>query len=717
MLFLLNNHFPYTLYRICGISFDIWQKYRLSYDSLEQLRVALQNDILHPNITFSLPYSSLLFAEKVTEWAAKNPAHFRKRERQTERAALKYLTRASAKTSPFAGFTTLQITENQFIKNFNLNNNKNLNIKILDIVCDLLPQIKAVRNQLFVTINDTCFCENENVFFIQNKENKETLQVLEKDDIVSFFLAFFEQNKTIKFVDLCDYLEDENAETFLLQLLEIGFLSFKMPFIKHFEAFSIVTKLLNEIKNDVLETEKDIFDKLMIICETPTEASIFDEFTLRKEEIYYEDVCSNHIELYNYNEALSGLYNNVGTIFSTLQKIVYCLYINELHQKIANVLAENEKKELTITELYKSVFHNASTLAQNYFIPKDKEQKLIDFFEKKIPQNDTFDIHISKKILEDIANFVTQIFQEKDDLCSPSANLILQPYVQNGNFKAVLNGASIGFGKQFARFLPIFDEKITQDFKNENTNSPFLLAELNDASFFNGNQHPHLLDFGISTPNTLHFSEQNIEANNLIIKQLNGKWILFDNEKNTRVIPLDLGIEHPAFRSPYYQLLYFFGYKIANFRIFNDYINYQYPKHKKPRITIDNQLVIQRMTWFFTVEDLPFLQKNQSEKDYFLTVQKWQKTHDLPHLVYVSIPHFQPQTDKINQDAAPQGDDYKPQMIDFQNPLLVTLFARIIKKVPSQLIVEEMLPAEEQIFSFDGQKYMMEAVIQTKSEK
>ena len=318
----MNNHFPYILYRICGISFDIWQKYRLSYDSLEQLRAALQKDILHQNITFSLPYSSLIFAEKVTEWVAKNPANFRKRERQTERAALKYLARASAKTSPFAGFTTLQITENQSIKNINFENKKNINIKILDIVCDLLPQIKAIRNHLFVTINNTCFCENENVFFIQNKENKETLQVLEKDDVVSFFLAFFDENKSIKFVDLCDYLEDENAETFLLQLLEIGFLSFKMPFTKHFEAFSIVIQLLNEIKKDVLENEKDIFDKLTVICKTPAEASKFEDFTLREEEIYYEDVCSNHTELHNYNEALGGLYNSAGTIFSTLQKIV-----------------------------------------------------------------------------------------------------------------------------------------------------------------------------------------------------------------------------------------------------------------------------------------------------------------------------------------------------------------------------------------------------------
>ena len=160
------------------------------------------------------------------------------------------------------------------------------------------------------------------------------------------------------------------------------------------------------------------------------------------------------------------------------------------------------------------------------------------------------------------------------------------------------------------------------------------------------------------------------------------------------------------------QLLHHFSYKVANFRIFNDYINIQYPKHKKPRISIDNQLITQRMTWFFEVSELPFLQKNQSESDYFYAVQKWQKTHDLPNLVYVSIPHFQPENNQINSDAAPQGDDYKPQMIDFQNPMLISLFARIVKKVPSQLVVEEMLPTEEQIFSFDNKKYMMEAVMQ-----
>ena len=711
----MNKLFPYVLYRICGINFDIWEKYRLNTANIISLRTMLQKDILHPNITFSLPSSSLLFAEKVEEWAKKNPAFFRKRERQTERTALKYLSRASAKASPFAAFTTLQIIDNQSYIDIIFQNKSNLNIKYLSIIYEFLPKIRVIRNQLLVTLNDTCFSENGNILFIQNEKNEERLQILEQDEIVVFFLDFFKNKEKITFSDLCWYLDDENAENFLLQLLEIGFLSWQMPFTKHYNAISIVTELLKKVENDILENEKEVFERLNSILKRLNSGNFID-FGLRKEELFYHDIASNHTELKDYDKELSPFYNNTADIFYQLQKIVYPLYKSELSCKIDFVLTKNKSKNLKISELYKHVFHNEKVLKIKPFISDEKQNQLLDFFEKKIPISDVYDVNITNNLIEEIAIFVTSIFERNDNLLSPSANLILQPFRENGDYKAVLNGASIGFGKQFARFLPMFDEKVTSDFKNENTNSKVRLAELNDASFFNGNQHPNLVATGINTPNTLPFSEQNILANHLIIKKLDNEWVLFDTEKNERVIPLDLGIEHPAFRSPYYQLLHHFSYKIANFRIFNDYINVQYPKHKKPRISIDNQLVTQRMTWFFEVSALPFLQKNQSESDYFYAVQKWQKMHDLPNLVYVSIPHFQPENNQINSDAAPQGDDYKPQMIDFQNPMLISLFARIVKKVPSQLVVEEMLPTEEQIFSFDHKKYMMEAVIQI-SEK
>ena len=707
----MNKLFPYVLYRICGINFDIWEKYRLNNADIISLRAMLQKDILHPNITFSLPSSSLLFAEKVEAWAEKNPTFFRKRERQTERTALKYLSRASAKTSPFAAFTTLQIIDNQYNIDVSVVSKSNINIKYLSIIYELLPQIKTIRNQLLVALNDTFFLENENVFFIQNIKNEERLQILEQDEIIAYLLDFFKNKKEITFFDLCQELDDENAEDFLLQLLEIGFLSFKMPFPKHYDSIYIVTKLLNEVENDVLIDEKEILEKANSILKM-LQSGNFIDFSLRKEELFYHDIASNHAELKDYDKELSPLYTNTASIFYQLQKIVYPLYRSELSCKIDCVLNENKNKNLKISKLYKLVFHNEKPCKIKPFISDEKQNKLLDFFEKKIPKSDVFKVNITNNLIEEIAIFVTSIFERNDNLLSPSANLILQPFQENGDYKAVLNGASIGFGKQFARFLPMFDEKVTSDFKNENTSASIRLAELNDASFFNGNQHPHLVETGINTPTTLPFLEQNILANHLIIKKLDKEWVLFDTEKNERVIPLDLGIEHPAFRSPYYQLLHHFSYKIANFRIFNDYINFQYPKHKKPRITIDNQLITQRMTWFFEVSALPFLQKNQSESDYFQAVQKWQKTYDLPNLVYVSIPHFQPENNQINSDAAPQGDDYKPQMIDFQNPMLISLFARIVKKVPSQLVVEEMLPTEEQIFSFDDKKYMMEAVIQ-----
>jgi hypothetical protein len=57
-------------------------------------------------------------------------------------------------------------------------------------------------------------------------------------------------------------------------------------------------------------------------------------------------------------------------------------------------------------------------------------------------------------------------------------------------------------------------------------------------------------------------------------------------------------------------------------------------------------------------------------------------------------------------------DDYKPQYIHFNNPLLVHLFERLTGKVPQVLKIEEMLPHAGHLATINGEKFVTEYVVQ-----
>ena len=61
-------------------------------------------------------------------------------------------------------------------------------------------------------------------------------------------------------------------------------------------------------------------------------------------------------------------------------------------------------------------------------------------------------------------------------------------------------------------------------------------------------------------------------------------------------------------------------------------------------------------------------------------------------------------------------DDCKPQYLSFRNPLLVTLFEKLLVRVPRVLRIEEMLPGSDQLLMCAGKKRVAELVLQWYTE-
>jgi hypothetical protein len=116
-----------------------------------------------------------------------------------------------------------------------------------------------------------------------------------------------------------------------------------------------------------------------------------------------------------------------------------------------------------------------------------------------------------------------------------------------------------------------------------------------------------------------------------------------------------------------------------------------------PRISID-KLVIQRESWRFSADALTFAFETEVTRQ-FLEVRKWMHHHDMPRFVFVKTP-IEP----------------KPIYIDFDSPIYVRMFARLIRQTVKrdldnpQIAVSEMYPAHDELWLVDaaGQRYTSE---------
>jgi hypothetical protein len=109
-----------------------------------------------------------------------------------------------------------------------------------------------------------------------------------------------------------------------------------------------------------------------------------------------------------------------------------------------------------------------------------------------------------------------------------------------------------------------------------------------------------------------------------------------------------------------------------------------------PRISID-QLVIHRESWRFLASEIPFTQ-DRDPAGRFFQIRKWARNQGLPRFVFFKTPI-----------------EAKPCYLDFDSPILVDLFAKLVRRTldandPMLWIdVSEMLPKPDQVWLADSQ--------------
>lgn len=289
-----------------------------------------------------------------------------------------------------------------------------------------------------------------------------------------------------------------------------------------------------------------------------------------------------------------------------------------------------------------------------------------------------------------------------------SRSVFVQFYktLRNGRIEidGVINNLLPGMGKISGRFLYLFDESIAQLQKEWNCSiaDEAIQMELNDGSNFNANIHPSLLSNEIRMPGSNNM--MSVEAQ-IPIKQISvvyhgseNRLQLINNTDEKEIVAYDLCLESFYNRSNLYKMLAHFNpvpyvsfhqlIQSANEFIRKD--NYDKAIIINPRITFENNVVIRRKGWIIKAVSVPKQEADETDSTYTLRLFNWLKTEKLPYEVFVKL-RASSSIDKESDTT--RRDDYKPQYINFTQPLLVLLFKKLLQRSSDIIYFEEVLPA------------------------
>lgn len=359
--------------------------------------------------------------------------------------------------------------------------------------------------------------------------------------------------------------------------------------------------------------------------------------------------------------------------------------------------------------------------------PKDRYEKLIEewsrivapLIERQHPDQ-AEEIRYSSAELEPLLR-ENGLYEERKNA---STGAFLQFFERDGKMNAVVNALQAGYGKYYSRFLHVLPVAITEGLRKFNRAevlSGQLFIEATDASCFNANLHPPLLDAEISLPggnNSLPKSMQ-VPVTDIVVCSDKKRLHLVHTITGKKIEVLDLSFENLSRRSRLYQLVVLLSVQEspANYhlsKVVNDYCYKKAVKGKViafPRVVFDDHLVVQRRRWEVPSGNIPCRLPSETEADYGLRLRIWIKENNWPAQVFINIAQHEERIGGRNEKLSVySSDDYKPQYMDFDSPLFIRFFDRLSRKTGRMIRITEMLPGPKDLLQSKDGHYITEYV-------
>ena len=212
---------------------------------VQEERKALIEYASHETIVRSLLFSSHSLLRALPLLQQSNPENWNKNERRTAATLLKYLARASAKTTPLSRWATVNLqylnrTTNDADEMASVfSTAKHIvtpNVALLPALYDTLLQDPAFFNTLGIRLNPSLQNSAGRYEWLYFNGEQEGFQQVYKSTILEVIQSFFEQGeKNVRFCDLTVALADEmqdqeeDIQSFVFQLIDYGWIEWIWP--------------------------------------------------------------------------------------------------------------------------------------------------------------------------------------------------------------------------------------------------------------------------------------------------------------------------------------------------------------------------------------------------------------------------------------------------------------------------------------------------------
>ena len=795
-------------------------------EEVVEVRRRFQQLVLDEDFRRGLLLSSRTLAAQLPRYSARSPEKPGAKGRQVERSLMRYLSRMVMKPTPFGTFCSLlagklertaaraagdghpgprpRFSGDPRHKTTHLRLNKTIYGRLLP----LMSQRPEIRKALEVELNPTLREEGERWVFLAAAAGGEVFQRLPRNPVLDLFRQLLTEEGPKPMAALTVILgshpqleaSPEEAEAYVLKLLELGFLRFRVGIPEQEVDWDLpLRELLEGLEDDHAETIARFLRRLRD-CVGEFEGARID----RRRELLEEAVS-----------LLRGVFEELGSPIPDKDPALGQMppfyedaggaarleldpggVEDDLRSFVGRILPlAGARSEQANMRCFFERYYSASAIPllrfyEDYYrehfkghlerqrpgrlkgAPEDAEGKPAAGDPARAEEAEPYDLSnpfgleliarlqraragLERRILElwQADPGAEEIALRPEDLEAATAGLppVTEPCRSVSIFGHLLDGwrgegepglvASNflpGFGKYFSRFLYLLPEEVEQSLvvSNRGLTEERLTEICGDASF-NANLHPPLLPWEMSYPTgESGTAEEQIFGSDLWVEAVPGdphRLRLRLGRGGPEVIPVDLGFLNPRMRPPLFQLLARFS-PAASFSLpLPEAL--QAPTsgpppaagsgeaaeprvQLRPRITF-GRLILARRRWKLFSGDLPRRTRGERDGAFFLRLQAWRETVGLPPEVFVRVdvpPQLAgegPAPGKRRPRQQVREHLYKPQYVDFANPILVDVFSRLGEGLSAFMATfEECLPARRHLIRADGEGYATEQVLQ-----
>lgn len=631
------------------------------YEALSAGFHQLQSLAKDPDIQAAILYASHDLLTQLPALQKKQPEAWRKKEKQIALALTRYVVRAASKTTPFSRFGIVGLQQ-AHAEEADFPDHKRAvspNAGLLPAIYDALLQHPVFFRSLRVRLNP-CITGITNTYkWLYHNGAEEGFQQSPDAPVLDALVArLLECGRSASFETLTGYLQsvadaDPAAlETWLLELTDTGFLEWEWP--ENGRTASWTGNLYQYLGS--LPAEQIVVDTAMLLQWLRTTARTLP-----------------YLDAHAGMQALQDAWLQVQAYFERYE--VPCPDI-PLERLFYEDVAYSQP--IIVPETYLSAWANQLENLRHSTAPHPLPP-LRSAFIAYLKQFDE-----PTPWLAAARGFMEAGLPETDAPVRAPADrgktgALLQPFLENGRWKAVVNALYPGGGKMLARWMHLFPASAQQSLREWNASTKDLAA-FPFQGWHNANFQPAVCPAGLATPGDRVNRPGATLLGDLQVAVQENSLQLTDGATGRYLQLTDLGLEAPESRPPAMQLLWHSGvpYRAARTLLQPEQLNTtRTPQGWRYRPRVETaQFILARAVWFLDPADYAAWQ-HLSGFEFFQSVRTALIENGIPRRFFARF------------------EQEKPQYFDFDSPLLMLVFEKAIRKARGALALTEMAPVPE----------------------